>query len=171
MPGSGKEEFVKIASSEGIKVVRMGDVVREEVKSRGLKATDEKVGGYANSEREKYGLGIWAERTVPLVKDDVVLIDGIRGDAEIEAFKKAFGDDLILIGIHTSPKMRYERIKQRNREDATITWDAFKKRELRELRWGIGSAIAQCDHVIINESTLKEFQENVRNLLNVLKLA
>ena len=170
MPGSGKEEFVKTALKEGFLVVRMGDVVREEVKSRGLEATDDNVGGLASKERQKFGLGVWAERTVPLVEGDVVLIDGIRGDAEIEVFKKAFGDDLVLVGIHTSPKTRYERIKQRNREDTTITWEAFKKRDLRELGWGIGNAIAQCDHVIINEGTLKEFQKDVRILLKTLKL-
>jgi dephospho-CoA kinase len=146
-------------------------VVREEAKSRNLEATDDNVGGLASKERQKFGLGVWAERTIPLIKGDVVLIDGIRGDAEIETFKRAFGDDLIQIGIHTSPKTRYERIKQRNRDDATITWEAFKKRDLRELGWGIGNALAQCDHVIINEGTLKEFQVNVRNLLKTLKLA
>jgi dephospho-CoA kinase len=169
MPGSGKEEFVKIAVEQGFLVVRMGDVVRKEVKSQGLEATDGKIGGFAAFEREKFGMGIWAQRTVPLVKGDLVLIDGLRGEAELEAFKRAFGDDLVLVGIHTSPKTRYERIKKRNREDATASWDAFKKREIRELSWGIGNAIAQCDHIIVNEKDLSEFQENVKTLLKTLK--
>jgi dephospho-CoA kinase len=170
MPGSGKEEFVKIAIEGGIPVVRMGDVVRKEFKSQDLEATDGKIGGFAASEREKFGMGIWAQRTVSLVKGDLVLIDGLRGEAELDVFKRAFGDDLVLIGIHASPKTRYERIKKRNRIDATASWDAFRKRELRELGWGIGNAIAQCDHVIINEKDLSEFQENVRSLLKTLKL-
>jgi dephospho-CoA kinase len=169
MPGSGKEEFVKIAKEQGFMVVRMGDVVRKEVKSQGLEATDDTVGGFAAFEREKFGMGIWAQRTVPLVKGDLVLIDGLRGEAELDEFRSAFGDDLILIGIHASPKTRFERIKKRNREDATASWEAFKKRELRELSWGIGNAIAQCDHVVINEKGLSEFQIDVRNLLKTLK--
>ena len=75
MPGSGKEEFVKIAIEQGFLVVRMGDVVRAEVRAQGLEASDEKVGGFAAFEREKFGMGIWAQRTVSLVKGDLVLIE------------------------------------------------------------------------------------------------
>ena len=112
MPGSGKEEFISVVTEEGTFVLRIGDVVREYVKEQGLKLTDDNVGRVANEEREKHGFGIWAERTVPLVKDDNVLIDGIRGDAELEVFRKAFGEDIVIIGIHSSPKTRYERIVQ-----------------------------------------------------------
>ncbi|UCE39688.1 MAG: flagellar hook-basal body complex protein FliE [Thermoplasmata archaeon] len=169
MPGSGKEEFVKIASQEGIFAVRMGEVVREEVKSRGLELTDSNIGRIASKEREKHGFGIWAKRTVPLVEGDVVLIDGIRGETELEVFKRAFGDDMVLVGIRASPEIRYERIVKRNREDATITWEAFLERDSREIGWGIESAIDQCDHMILNEGSLKDFQDEVRNLLKTLK--
>ncbi len=168
MPGSGKEEFVKVALGEGINVVRMGDVVRAEVQKRELELTDANVGKIAHEERKKHGYGIWAERTLPLVKSDVVLIDGIRGDAELEVFKKAFRDDMIVIGVHTSPKTRYERIKSRMREDATMSWEAFCKRDSRELEWGIRNAVALCDLMIINEGSLSEFRENIRNLLRTL---
>lgn len=169
MPGSGKEEFVKIAIEEGIKVVRMGDVVRAEVKSIGLELTDGNIGRIASEEREKHGYGIWAERTVPFVKGDAVLIDGIRGDAELEVFKRVFGEDMTVLGIHTSPKIRYERIKKRKRMDATMTWEAFHERDARELGWGIGNAIALCDHMIVNQGSLRQYREEVRNLLKALK--
>lgn len=169
MPGSGKEELVKIAIEEGIKVVRMGDVVRAEVKDRGLELSDNNIGRIATEEREKYGYGVWAERTISLVKDDIILIDGIRGDAELEVFKRAFGEDMVIVGVHASPKIRYERIKERKRKDATISWEAFCERDARELGWGIENAIASCDHVIVNEGTLEEYKEKVKNLLRALK--
>ncbi|MEE9150416.1 MAG: AAA family ATPase [Thermoplasmata archaeon] len=169
MPGSGKEELVKIAIQEGMKVVRMGDVVRAWVKNRGIELTDANVGRIANEEREKHGLGIWAERTVPLVKGEIVLIDGIRGESELEAFKKAFGGELTVIGVDASPEIRYERIRKRKRKDTTVSWEAFSKRDSRELGWGIGNAMVACDHVIVNEGTLKEFQEEVRSLLESLR--
>ncbi len=169
MPGSGKEEFVKMAIKEGIFVVRMGDLVRKRAKLQGLEASDQKIGDFANSQRKKFGMDIWAQRTIPLVKGDLVLIDGLRGIAELDLFKSTFEDDLTLIGIHSSPKTRYGRIKKRNREDKTTSWDAFKKRDSRELGWGIGSAIAQCDHMIVNEGTLMEFQKDAKDLLKTLK--
>ena len=168
MPGSGKEEFVKVAMEEGIFVLRMGDVVREYVKGQGLELTDENVRRVANEERERHGFGIWAERTVPLVKGDRVLIDGIRGGAELEVFMRAFGRDIVIIGIHCSPKTRYERIVQRNRRDATMTWNAFEERDRRELGWCIGNALALCDHMIINEGSLADFRNSVKEILRTI---
>lgn len=168
MPGSGKEEFVKVAREEGIEVIRMGDVVREYVKDKGLELTDENIGKIANQEREKHGLGIWAERTLPKVGGDMVLIDGIRGDAELKVFKKSFGEYIVLVGIHTSPKTRFERIKKRKRKDATMDWHSFSERDSRELKWGLGNAVAQSDHMIINEGTLEDFQKDAKNLLKRL---
>ena len=168
MPGSGKEEFVNVAIEMGMFVLRMGDVAREYVRKQGLELTDDNVGRIANMEREKHGLGIWAERTVPLVKGEEVLIDGIRGDAELEVFRKAFGEDMVTIGIHCSPKTRYKRIVQRNRRDATMTWEAFESRDSRELGWGIGNALALSDYMIINEGTLVDFNNSVKELLKSL---
>jgi dephospho-CoA kinase len=169
MPGSGKEEFVNIAREKGFSVVRMGDVVRTEVKNRGLELSSENVGRVANEERQKHGLGIWAERTLPLISGDTILIDGIRGDEELEIFKGALNQDLILIGIHTSPKLRFDRIRSRARSDATMTWEEFQERDLRELGWGIGNAMALCEHMIINEGTLEEYKDKIRSILKALK--
>jgi dephospho-CoA kinase len=169
MPGSGKEEFVNLAKELGFSVFRMGDVVRKEVKDRGLELTNENVGKVANEERQKHGLGIWAKRTLPLISGDMILIDGIRGDEELEVFKKSLKQDMILIGIHTSPKIRFDRIKSRARSDATMTWEEFQKRDEREIGWGIGNAMALCEHMIINEGTLDEFKDKIRNLLKILK--
>lgn len=168
MPGSGKEEFVKVAMEEGIEVIRMGDVVRDYVKEQGFELTDDNIGRIANEERKKHGLGIWAERTLPLVSGERVLIDGLRGGAELEVFKNAFGDDIVIIGIHCSPKTRYRRIVERNRSDATMTWEAFQGRDSRELGWGLGNALALSNHMVINEGTLEEFKNSVRELLNTL---
>jgi dephospho-CoA kinase len=168
MPGSGKEEFVSVAIEMGISVLRMGDVVREYVRKQGLELTDDNIGRVANKERKEHGLGIWAERTVPQVSGEKVLIDGIRGGAELEVFRNAFGDDIITIGIHCSPKTRYKRIVKRKRSDATLTWEAFIGRDRRELAWGIGKAIASSDHMIINEGTLAEFKKSVKEILGIL---
>ncbi len=168
MPGSGKEEFVKVAREEGLSIVRMGDIVREEVIKRDLELTDENIGMIASDERKKHGYGIWAERTIPLVSGDVVLIDGIRGDVELEVFKRAFGEDVLIIGVHTSPKTRYKRIKERKRRDVTMDWHSFCKRDTRELEWGIGNAIALSDFMILNEGTLEKYRKEIRNLLRKL---
>jgi dephospho-CoA kinase len=168
MPGSGKEEFVKLAKDNGFSVVRMGDVVRAFVKDKGLGLSNDNVGRIANSERKENSMGIWAERTVPLINGDLVLIDGIRGDAELSVFKSALKSDLIVVGITASPEIRFERIKLRGRSDATMTWEEFCERDTRELKWGLQNAMASCEYMIINEGTLEEFKKKGIDVLNAI---
>jgi dephospho-CoA kinase len=165
MPGCGKEEVLPVAQELGFSIVRMGDVVREEARRRGLPITDTAVGGIANDERRLHGLGIWAERTVPRVHGDRVLIDGVRGRAEIDVFRKAFGEELAVLAVHASPKIRYERMVKRRRPDDALNAEALRARDERELSWGLGEAIARADAVIVNESSLEAFRAAVREVL------
>lgn len=159
MPGSGKEEFAKVAEENGIKVIRMGDVVRAEAEKKALEFSDENVGGLANYERLNQGYGIWAERTLPLLTGDVVIVEGIRCPEEIEVFKKKTKQtELEIVAIHSSPATRWKRLTRRARKDDVISEDEFGKRDHRELRWGICSVIAVADHMIVNESTLEDMR-------------
>lgn len=171
MPGCGKSEAVKLAKEKNIPVFRMGDLVWEETKKRGLPLTDENVGTLATEERKKHGYDIWAKRTIERIKkekisSDIVLIDGLRGDAEVKAFKDEFGKDFILIAIHSSPKARWGRISKRKRDDDTASEEQFKGRDERELSWGLGSSIAVADYIIVNDDkSIEEFRKEVGKVL------
>ena len=104
MPGAGKTEASNVARELDIPVIVMGDVLREEVKKRGLPPTDENIGGVANQLRKEEGMDAIAKRCIPKIEalkgqSDVVVVDGIRGIAEVEAFKKAFDDNFTLVKI------------------------------------------------------------------------
>jgi dephospho-CoA kinase len=165
MPGSGKEEFIIVAEELGFEVVRMGDLVREEARRRGLDLDDLSVGGLANEERLKHGMGVWADRTIPNITGPLVLIDGIRGIAEIEVFRDEFSSNLFVVSIEASSKTRYERIIQRGRKDATLTKEQFHERDEREIGWGIEQAMNEADHTIRNEVGLEDYREDVRRVL------
>ena len=166
MPGSGKEEFLKICAARGAKIVRMGDIVREKAKEFGLDSSDVSVGTLANEERKRYGMDVWAKRTIPYVGGELVVIDGTRGPDEIKAFKNAFGEDLKVVAIHTSQKTRFERLKARGRPDSPTSWEEFEHREQRELAWGLGQAIAQADFMVVNEASLADLKKAVDKLLD-----
>lgn len=154
MPGCGKEEVLKVAEQAGFRIVRMGDVVRAEAQARGLPMTDAAVGGMAHQDRAKFGMDIWAQRTLPLVTGDRVLIDGLRGRAELDVFRRAYGDDLYVAAVHASPRTRYNRIGMRKRKDDVRSWQAFLERDERELSWGLGDVVAKADFMVVNESDL-----------------
>jgi len=171
MPGAGKEEFVKIAKAMGYEVVRMGDVVRDYVRSLGYELSDSIVGNIANSERDKHGIDIWAKRTVERIKgkNGKILIDGIRCLEEVEIFKKELGEGVKLVGIFAPRRVRYERIVGRGREDDIKTWEEFVKREMRELSWGLGNVFALTDYMLLNTSTLEDFHNLIRDFLITLE--
>lgn len=168
MPGCGKEEFVKVAQERGFAIIRMGDIVREEAKRRGVKFSDETVGGMAHEERVKHGFGVWAGRTVPHVKEETTVIDGIRGGEELEVFRREFGDRLAVVAIHASPRTRYKRIRDRGRGDDVVSWEEFLRRDDRELGWGLGEVIATADHMVVNEDGLEAMQAACRRVLDAI---
>ncbi len=165
MPGCGKEEFVRVAQELGFSVVRMGDTVREEAARRELETSDEAVGGFAHREREAHGFGVWAERTMPRIRGEHVLIDGLRGSTELEVFRKALGESLQVVGVHASPRVRFARLRARNRSDAPASWEEFLVRDGRELAWGLGNVIATADYLIVNEGDLASLRAHAREVL------
>ena len=167
MPGSGKEEFLNVAREEGYDIVRMGDIVRDLAEKKGISFEDQSIGSFANDERQKHHEGIWADRTISNITHDNTVIDGVRSTVEVSIFRSELGD-LKVVAIHAPPKSRFERLKERGREDAPQTWEEFNDRDYRELDWGLGRVIARADHMIINDGSLKEFYSKARELLDRL---
>ncbi|NYT13137.1 MAG: flagellar hook-basal body complex protein FliE [Candidatus Methanofastidiosa archaeon] len=164
MPGSGKSEFVNIALNFGYRFISMGDIVREETVKRGYPL--EESGKVAQMLRDKEGLDAIAILTLDKIRethDDKFLIEGIRGIKEIERFRDEI--DFFLVGIHTSPRLRFERLKNREREDDPETFEEFHKRDLRELSWGLGEALALSDIIIDNNGSIEEFRINIDKVI------
>jgi dephospho-CoA kinase len=169
MPGSGKSVAAEVARGLRVPVVRMGDCVWDEVKSRGLPLTDEHVGMVAHEMRMLHGPGIWAERTLEKVRKlgaDQVCIDGVRSMAEVAVFHHGLGRDFVLVAIMASPATRHHRLLARQREDEAQGEAALTARDSRELGWGIGDVIALADVVLVNEGVDEpQFREQVARLL------
>jgi len=138
----------------GLPHVRMGDVVREEKAAKGSSAA---TGDFAQAEREAYGDGVWALRTLDRMGEGPVLIDGCRSHAEVEAFRSALGDGLCVIALHSDPATRYQRLRSRGREDAPADMEEFRRRDEREMEWGLARVIALADVMVVNDSSLEEF--------------
>lgn len=95
----------------------------------------------------------------------LVLVDGIRGDAEVALFRHHFSG-FLLISIDSSFENRLARIAARARSDDFTSADALRNRDDRETKWGLLNALKSADLHITNEGTLEEFSLNVHALLN-----
>jgi predicted RNA binding protein with dsRBD fold (UPF0201 family)/adenylate kinase family enzyme len=168
MPGAGKSEASAVAREMGLPVVVMGDVLREEVKSRGLAPTDENIGATANQLRKEEGMDAIAKKCIPRIEalnSPVVVVDGIRGIAEVETFRKAFGGNFTLVKIDAPFDLRLERLRLRSRSDDAGTPGWLKSRDERELSWGMGQAIEAAAMSVVNLEPIEKFRAEVRSIL------
>lgn len=164
MPGSGKDELVSVARSMGLAVLKMGDLVRDETRRRGLGLTNQNVARVASEERDRHGPGIWAQRALPKLTETRMLVDGCRSDTEVTVFRHHFGD-LFVLGIFASPETRYDRLSSRNRTDDGGNLQEFFDRDRRELKWGIGAAFTLADGMLVNEGSLTDFRRAAQAML------
>jgi len=154
MPGAGKSTAAKALEARGFKRIVMGDVIREETRRRGLEPDEKNTAKVMLELRERYGPGAVAEvclRSLKTMKEDVVVIDGIRSFAEVEVFAKA--GKVKLIAVEASRDRRFRLLTERARSDAPTSRASFDERDKRELSIGVGNAVALADESLSNEHT------------------
>ena len=170
LPASGKGEFSKIAAGMGIPVIVMGDMIRNAVKQGDLEPNDANLGAIANRLRAERGMDAIAHLCIPEIQRQtapLVLVDGIRGDAEVAMFRRIF-PGFTLISIDSSFETRLARIKARGRSDDFESADELKNRDTREMGWGLGNALKEADIHLSNEGTLAAFSCAIHNLLETI---
>lgn len=172
LPAAGKGEFATILSNKSIPVVSMGDVVRAEVKRRGIPEEPSVFGQVATEMRAEFGDDIIAQRLVQTVdglleNNPMVLIEGLRGTAEREVFSNHWGANFLIVAITASLELRFKRVQSRGRtEDGTL--DDLLARDEREKGWGLEEIISDADKIFPNEANLETLEELVLEWLTNL---
>ena len=165
LPLAGKTTVAELIEKQGYELVDMGDVVRQEMKDQGVPT--EKTGEFVNNQREKNGMDAIAQLTVPYVEEasEKVVITGMRGLKEKERFEKELEEEIEMIAVWTSKKVRKRRKEERMR-DEDVKGDSFDKRDRRELENGVGKLSMLSDHMIINEElSVEELEEEVNEIV------
>lgn len=171
LPGSGKSLVSDIAIERGAMIVSMGDIIREEAKKRGESTKDT-----AQNLRAEFGQYIVSELTIKKIKklqeegiENKIIVEGIRSPHEVNMFKENF-DNFIILSIFANPTLRFERLKNRMREDDSTDYNEFKSRDQMELDFGIGDVISLSDKIIINESDLESYTAKINKFLDEIEL-
>jgi dephospho-CoA kinase len=170
-PASGKGEFSRVAGQEGVPVVVMGDVIRREAAKEGLGTSDAVLGEMAVRLRKERGMDAVAILTIDDVKAlraPLLLVDGLRGDAEVRLFRERF-PGFLLVGIVSSFANRLARSSARGRSDDLSRAEDLLNRDRREEGFGLARALAEADLVIENNGSLGEFEAKVRALLDEIR--
>jgi dephospho-CoA kinase len=166
MPGAGKSEVAQVLREAGFPVISMGDVVRDELRKRGLEPNPVNTGTVMLDLREREGPAAVARRCLDELKSmasETVVIEGCRSIAELEVFEQ-YAEPVTVLCIHSSPSTRFARLRQRARNDAPPEWSAFRERDSREISVGLGGIIALSDIMLINEGSIDDLRQAARKI-------
>jgi dephospho-CoA kinase len=193
LPGSGKGAASQIAQRQGLPVLVMGDIIREEAAKAGLENTDLNLGRIGTALRAKDGPAAVAKRILEKARslgEETVVVDGLRSKDEADFFR-AHAEEFHLIEVCAPADARLKWLASRGRpddpkgQDDTDPMDpkvissclepdrraaaALEARECRELSWGMSEAMKTADLKLRNDGSLQDFQRNVKKLLDVLE--
>jgi dephospho-CoA kinase len=196
LPGSGKGEASSIARQQGLEVLVMGDVIRQEAARQGLEATDRNLGGIGSALREAEGPDAVAQRVLERARasgEETVVVDGLRSREEADYFA-SHADQFYLVEICAPAEARLKWLQARGRPDDPVRGGAgsgrdldqdakiisscnepdglaaaaLEQRECREMGWGMCQAIEAASLKLRNDGSLEEFRENVKRMLAIL---
>lgn len=132
--GAGKGEAVEFLAARSFYPLSLSDVIRDELRQRGLEETRERMIETGNALRAAGGPAVLAERLLArLLPDRNYVIDSIRHPAEVAALRAA-GPGFRLLWIDADEATRMERIRRRGRGGDPTTLDGLRRLEGRELR-------------------------------------
>ncbi|MDO5846250.1 MAG: dephospho-CoA kinase, partial [Methanocorpusculum sp.] len=144
--------------------------IRQKTADASLPLTDENIGATARRLREELGMDAVAILTAETVRGfsaKTVLIDGIRGDAEVRYFRSVF-DSFTLIFIKAAFVIRLQRMQTRGRSDDTTTEPSLRARDEREESFGLAAAAALADITLSNETGREQFEAESLRLIRSL---
>lgn len=164
MAGSGKSVVCDAIEKRGYTKIYFGGITMDEVKKRGLAVSEENEKKVREEFRKKHGMAAYAILSLPKIKkafaNGNVLIDGLYSWSEYVFLKKEFGDKLIIVAVHASPKTRALRLAQRSIRPLSskelASRDAAEIEHLEK-----AGPIAVADVVIINEGNKKQLAQKI----------
>lgn len=172
MAGAGKSEVARLFAKNGFTRIRFGDVTDEEVRRRGLALNEANERLVRELLRDEHGMSAYAKLNLPRIdsalKSSNVVIDGLYSWEEYTFLKKYYGDDLYIVAVWASPKMRYERLGGRGERPLTQP-EAFGRDRTELENLNKGGPIAMADCTITNESSVEELKREVERIISGLR--
>jgi len=165
--GAGKGVFIQYLEERSFYALSLSDVIRDELASRGLSETREKMIEVGTGLRHQGGAGALAEGLLAkLSTDRNYAIDSIRHPAEVEVLRAA-NNDFRLVWVDADIETRFERMRERGRSGDPETLEAMRDFENREL--GSADPAAQqldavremADFVVRNDGGFEELYQSI----------
>ena len=171
MAGSGKSIASSYFNNKGYSLVYFGGVIYEKMKEEGISYTPEADKMMRVKMREEYGMAAYAILSLPkikeYIKDSDVVIDGLYSWDEYLVLKNEF-PNIILLSVVVDKNIRYDRLKIR--PNRNYTYEEAMDRDLNEIeKLSKGGPICYADYYILNNGTIEDEINSLKNILNKIK--
>ncbi len=169
--GSGKDTVINhILKKRNATVVHLRKPVEEELIKRHRKINNKSLREMATALRVKHGPAVMIRRSVKEIEkafgnSDLVIINSIKSLDEVDFINNSLDYRFELVAVYASPVKRFRRLAKRGLKWDMKDYKSFSWRDRTELKWGLGSAMALSDHVIVNDGTINELNKGVDSLL------
>jgi dCMP deaminase len=129
--GAGKGVVAKILQDKGFCCCSLSDVIRDEIRRRGEEVTRERLVQIGREMRARGGNGCLAQQTLARLQSDRNhVVDSFRHPDEVKTFWSS--PRFCLWAVQAAPEVRFQRIKERSREQDPLTFEEFLALEAKE---------------------------------------
>lgn len=153
--------------ARGYQYHSLSDAVREAARDQGLETSRENLVQVGNELRASGGPGALVDRLAPRLTPPSI-VDSVRNPGEVEALRRLAG--FFLLGVDAPSEVRFARITSRGRQGDIRTAAEFAAYEEKEnssdsRRQRIGATLELADAVVINDGSLDDLHNRVKNAL------
>jgi len=168
---AGKGTVAKFFVKNGFDYYSLSDELRMILREQRIPMTRDSLIFMGTDVRKEHGNGYLTERVLKKVKGNAV-IDSVRHPGEVESLKAR--DKVVMISVDGPVEDRFERAKERNREQAEQSLDAFKRKEQEEMEGeGPGQQLKtvmdSADFSIENSGDIDELYEKLEEILDKIR--
>jgi dephospho-CoA kinase len=158
--------------TQGLPIVRIGEIVLNEVKRRGLPVTPDYERLVRKDLQRLHGMDVCARFALPriraqLAEHPTLVLDGLYSLSEYTVLRGAFPQGLAVLAVFTSKTLRYQRLATR-RERPLTSAEAATRDLLEVEHLEKGGPIALADFTVVNDGTPQQLVETAARLRPVI---
>ena len=171
--GAGKGTIVDyLIQHYGYKHYSVRGYLTEEAKRRGMEINRDTFVVVANDLREKHGPSYITDELYKQAEaaGSNAIIESIRTPGEVESLRK--NEHFLLFAVDADPKIRYERVVNRNSETDHVSYETFIENEQREMsstdpaHQNVGRCMEMADFVFHDNGDFEDLYRQVEEVLS-----
>lgn len=171
---AGKGTVAAMLQEHGFRYHSLSDIIREALADEGIPEGRPALIAMGNRLRLEGGAAALAIRLLDRLGDGGDhIVDSIRNPAEVETLRRLPG--FHLIGVDADPKLRFQRLRSRDRQGDPTTWEDFVRLEAQETAsedpnaQQLAGTFALSDVVLRNDAGVEALSVSLGRVLSGLR--